>query len=61
MRLANRGLPRPDGSMGDLYALVQIVVPATTGEQERKLYEQLAAGSSFNPRAHFGKETSSGS
>lgn len=61
LRLAKRGLPRPDGSEGDLYALVQIVVPTTTGEHERKLYEQLATGTTFNPRAHFGKETSSGS
>jgi curved DNA-binding protein len=60
MRLARRGLPRPDGGVGDLYALVQIVVPATTGEAERKLYEQLAAGAGFDPRAHFAREKHGG-
>jgi len=60
MRLARRGLPRPDGGAGDLYALVQITVPATSGEQERKLYEQLAAGSDFDPRANFAREKHSG-
>ena len=60
LRLAKRGLPRPDGSVGDLYALVQIVVPTTAGERERKLYEQLASGADFDPRAQFAKEKHSG-
>jgi len=61
MRLAGRGLPRPDATAGDLYALVQIAVPASAGERERKLYEQLAAGSGFDPRAIFAREKHSGS
>ena len=60
MRLAGRGLPRPAGGAGDLYALVQITVPATSGDRERKLYEQLAAGSDFDPRANFAREKHSG-
>ncbi|HLQ13616.1 MAG TPA: DnaJ C-terminal domain-containing protein [Steroidobacteraceae bacterium] len=60
MRLAGRGLPRPDGSSGDLYAQVQIVVPATSGDPERKLYEQLAAGADFDPRQRFAREKHSG-
>ena len=60
MRLAKRGLPRPDGGAGDLYALVQIVVPARTGDEERKLYERLAADPGFDPRAHFAREKHSG-
>ena len=43
LRLARRGLPRPDGGEGDLFALVQLVVPDQAGERERALYEQLAA------------------
>ena len=56
LRLARRGLPRPDGGEGDLFALVQLVVPEQAGERERALYEQLAAVSAFEPRRHFGQE-----
>jgi len=53
LRLSKRGLPRPGGGGGDLYAIVQIVVPAAASERERELYKQLAGGSAFNPRGHF--------
>jgi len=56
LRLAGRGLPKPGGGAGDLYAIAQIVVPATTSDVERKLYEQLQTGSSFNPRQRFDQE-----
>ena len=59
LRLSKRGLPRPGGGEGDLYAIVQIVVPAAASERERELYTQLAAGSTFNPRAHFQQEVKS--
>lgn len=52
LRLAGRGLPQSDGTAGDLYAVVQIEVPKTLTPRERELYEQLAAASGFNPRAH---------
>jgi curved DNA-binding protein len=58
LRLAKRGLPKPrDAGEGDLYAIVQIAVPTVVDERERALYEQLAAESKFNPRAHFEQET----
>jgi curved DNA-binding protein len=53
LRLARRGLPQSDGSVGDLYAVTHIEVPKTVSERERELYEQLAAVSDFNPRRHF--------
>ena len=53
LRLAGRGLPKPHAGEGDLYAIVQIVVPTVTGDRERALYEQLAQASTFNPRGHF--------
>jgi len=56
LRLPRRGLPRPKGGQGDLYAIVQIVVPGAAGESERALYEQLAAASAFDPRAHLAQE-----
>ena len=53
LRLGARGLPKPHGGAGDLFAIVQIAVPAEVGERERELFQQLAAASSFNPRRHF--------
>ena len=59
LRLAGRGLPKPGGKEGDLFAIVQIVVPAAAGERERELLKQLAEASTFNPRAHFLSEVRS--
>ena len=56
LRLGKRGLPKPRGGEGDLFAIVQIVVPTVASEAERALYKQLAEHSTFNPRAHFAQE-----
>lgn len=56
LRLSKRGLPKPRSGEGDLFAIVQIVLPTTLNEQERSLFRQLADGSTFNPRAHFETE-----
>jgi len=53
LRLANRGLPKPHEGAGDLFAIVQIVVPGVVSDQERALFRQLADGATFNPRSHF--------
>jgi curved DNA-binding protein len=53
LRLAGKGLPRPGGGAGDLYAVLGIVVPATLTEREKALFEELRAASPFNPRARF--------
>jgi curved DNA-binding protein len=53
LRLAGRGLPIPRGGAGDLFAVTQIVMPVPD-ERERALYQELAKGSGFNPRRHFG-------
>ena len=50
LRVRQMGLPREDGTRGDLYALVRIVTPPTISATERTLWEQLAQASSFNPR-----------
>lgn len=57
LRLSGRGLPRPHGGEGDLFAIVQIAVPSAAGEREQALYRQLADASTFNPRGHFEQET----
>ncbi|MDP9869955.1 MULTISPECIES: DnaJ C-terminal domain-containing protein [Streptosporangium] len=50
LRLRGRGMPNPRGTPGDLFAEVRIMVPPTLSEQERRLFEQLAAASEFDPR-----------
>jgi len=57
LRLARRGLPKPSAGEGDLYAIVQIVVPTVLSERERGLFKELADGSTFNPRGHFERES----
>jgi curved DNA-binding protein len=53
LRLAGRGLPRPHGGAGDLYAVLTIAVPGALSDAEKGLYEQLRAASRFDPRAHL--------
>ena len=52
LRLRHRGLPNPRGEPGDLYAQARIVVPRRLTEQERRLFSELAAVSTFDPRRH---------
>jgi curved DNA-binding protein len=51
LRLRGRGLPNPKGTPGDLYAEVRIMVPTHPSRTERKLFEELAAESDFDPRS----------
>lgn len=53
LRLNKRGLPAPHGTPGDLYAIARIEVPKSLSERERAIFAQLAAESSFNPRAQL--------
>ncbi|GLH99823.1 DnaJ C-terminal domain-containing protein [Phytohabitans aurantiacus] len=50
LRLRGRGLPNPRGQPGDLFAEVKIMVPDRLTDEERRLFEQLAAASRFDPR-----------
>ena len=56
LRLAKKGLPKPGGGEGDLYAIVQIVNPTVMSDRERELFKELAATSRFDPRGHFAGE-----
>jgi curved DNA-binding protein len=49
--MRGQGIPNPNGPPGDLYAEVRIMVPPTPSSQERRLFEELAAASTFNPRS----------
>ena len=50
LRLRGRGLPNPGGEAGHLIADVRIVLPRKLTKQERQLFEELAAASTFDPR-----------
>lgn len=51
LRMRGQGIPNPNGQPGDLFAEVRIMVPPTPSSQERRLFEELAAASTFNPRS----------
>jgi curved DNA-binding protein len=53
LRLGGKGLPKPGGGAGDLYAILSIVVQPAPAEREKKLYEALREVSHFDPRARF--------
>ncbi|MDB6124436.1 MAG: Chaperone protein DnaJ [Pedosphaera sp.] len=51
LRIRGKGLPQKTGPNGDLIVIAQVEVPDHITEEERKLWEQLAKVSHFNPRA----------
>jgi curved DNA-binding protein len=50
LRVRARGLPARDGTRGDLFVVTKIAVPSKVTDSEKKLWEQLARESRFNPR-----------
>jgi curved DNA-binding protein len=50
LRLRGRGMPNGGSRPGDLYAESRIMVPRTPSEDERRLFQELARVSSFDPR-----------
>jgi curved DNA-binding protein len=53
LRLAGKGLPKPGGGAGDLYAVLNVTVAPDLTEREKALYEQLRDASRFDPRGRF--------
>ncbi|MFM7641017.1 MAG: DnaJ C-terminal domain-containing protein [Cyanobium sp.] len=53
LRLAGKGLPRRSDGACDLYGVLQIVTPTVISDKEKELYRELAATSTFDPRAHL--------
>ncbi len=51
VRLRGKGLPNPRGVAGDLYAKVRIVIPPNLSRREQRLYAELAAASTTDPRS----------
>jgi DnaJ-class molecular chaperone len=50
LRLREKGLVRRNGSRGDLYARLRLVLPATLTEEQRGLLEQAGKLTTDNPR-----------
>jgi len=51
LRVRGRGLPQRGASHGDLIVVTRVEVPSQVSDVERKLWEQLARESRFNPRS----------
>jgi curved DNA-binding protein len=43
-------MPNPRGKPGDVFAVIRIMVPSSLTDEERRLFEQLASASDFDPR-----------
>lgn len=56
LRLKGKGLPTGSGGFGDLLFVLQVDVPASLTEEERRLYEQLGRLSHPDPRADLRRE-----
>lgn len=55
LRLRGQGLMRRGGGRGDQFVRLKIVVPTDPTPVERRLFEQLARESRFNPRNGWGQ------
>lgn len=53
LRLKGKGLPKPAGGHGDLFFTLQIVLPPSMADEERKLYEELARIPHPDPRVEL--------
>ena len=51
LRLKGKGLPTASGGRGDLFFTLQIVMPTSLTDEDRKLYEQLGRARHPDPRA----------
>jgi len=52
LRLKGRGIP--SSQPGDLYLILDVVLPPATSERARELYETMARDLAFNPRERIG-------
>jgi curved DNA-binding protein len=52
LRLKGRGVPA--ATPGDLYLVLEVVLPPATTEKARAFYQTMAQELAFNPRQHLG-------
>jgi curved DNA-binding protein len=50
LRVRGKGLPASGGTRGDLYATISIQTPTELTAEEKRLWQDLAEKSTFNPR-----------
>lgn len=50
LRVKGKGLPLRGSGNGDLYVRIEIAIPKSLSDEERKLFEKLRENSSFVPR-----------
>mgnify|MGYP002629413778 CR=1 FL=1 len=50
LRVKGKGLPTKQHGHGDLYVVLKVVMPDKIDADSKKLWEQLASNSKFNPR-----------
>jgi DnaJ-class molecular chaperone len=50
LRLKGKGVPRPDGTRGDLHAVLKVVLPESPDPELEAFAERWTGGSSYNPR-----------
>ena len=50
LRVRGKGLPAGAGKHGDLYIEASVQVPSQIGKEDERLWKELAASSTFNPR-----------
>jgi DnaJ-class molecular chaperone len=53
LRLKGKGLPTATGGRGDLFFTLQIVIPPSLSDEDRKLYEALARAPHPDPRVEL--------
>jgi DnaJ-class molecular chaperone len=50
LRLKGKGAPRPDGTHGDLHAVLKVVLPERPDPELEAFMERWTGGASYNPR-----------
>ena len=55
LRLRGQGMNKRGGGRGDEYVRLKIAVPPDPTEKEKRLFQQMAETSEFNPRAQWEK------
>ncbi len=50
LRLKGKGVPRPDGTRGDLHAVLKVVLPERPDPELEAFAERWTGGASYNPR-----------
>ncbi|MBL1141599.1 MAG: curved DNA-binding protein [Proteobacteria bacterium] len=54
LRIKGKGLPSKTG-MGDMYAILKVVIPEQTDEETKLQWENLSKKAAFNPRREWSK------